>query len=249
MNKSNEKHWFAEWFDSAYYHILYEKRDEQEATLFIDRLVDYLQIQPHHKILDLACGKGRHAIYLNKKGFDVEGVDLSAESIKHNKQYENDRLHFAVADMRNTYKPITFDFILNLFTSFGYFDDETDNQKVVNAMKQGLKSDGLLVIDFMNVHKTIKNLVPHQTITRQNIDFKLARYLHKGFITKDIFFTDGQQSYQFQERVKALDMSHFAEYFAEAGLSLKQTFGDYELSPFSADTSDRLIMIVENKQE
>jgi cyclopropane fatty-acyl-phospholipid synthase-like methyltransferase len=88
------KEWFSSWFDSPYYHILYKERDDKEAQLFMDQLSSYLQIQPEHHIMDLACGKGRHAIYLNQKGFEVTGVDLSPQSIAFAKIYENAHLHF-----------------------------------------------------------------------------------------------------------------------------------------------------------
>ena len=73
--------WFANWFDSPYYHTLYKNRDEKEAQVFIDNLIDYLQIHKGSKLIDIACGKGRHAKYFNKKGMDVVGVDLSQNSI------------------------------------------------------------------------------------------------------------------------------------------------------------------------
>src|SRR5688500_2509825 len=117
-----EQEWFSTWFDSPYYHILYNNRDEQEAEQFMDKLLAYLHPKPHEKVLDLACGKGRHSVYLNQKGFDVTGIDLSEQSIAYARQFENERLHFAVHDMREVYQPETFDFILNLFTSFGYFE-------------------------------------------------------------------------------------------------------------------------------
>ena len=124
--------WFEDWFDSKYYHILYKHRDYQEAQSFIDKLVDYLQLNEEQKILDLACGKGRHSIYLNKKGLDVMGVDLSPESIKHASQFENPKLKFEVCDMRDVVKPDYFDIVLNLFTSFGYFEDEADQFKTID---------------------------------------------------------------------------------------------------------------------
>ena len=73
--------WFANWFDSSYYHILYKNRDEKEAELFIDNLVQHLQIPQGSTLIDIACGKGRHATYFNSLGLDVIGIDLSPNSI------------------------------------------------------------------------------------------------------------------------------------------------------------------------
>ena len=96
--------WFINWFDSPYYHLLYKNRDEKEAQVFIDDLMQYLQIPQGSKLIDIACGKGRHAIYFNKKGMDVVGVDLSSNSISYAKEHENSTLQFEVHDMREVYK-------------------------------------------------------------------------------------------------------------------------------------------------
>ena len=89
----SEKEWFTSWFDSPFYHILYKDRDYTEAQQFMDNLTNYLNIPEGGKILDLACGKGRHSIYLITLGYNITGIDLSANSITHAKQFENDVSH------------------------------------------------------------------------------------------------------------------------------------------------------------
>jgi SAM-dependent methyltransferase len=120
--------WFGTWFDSDYYHLLYKDRDYTEAENFVEKLAIHLKPNTADLILDLACGKGRHSIHLNALGFDVEGSDYSTNSIKYAKQFENKRLKFYEHDMRLSF-PRKYDFILNLFTSFGYFDTETEHIK------------------------------------------------------------------------------------------------------------------------
>ena len=137
-----KKEWFGEWFESPYYHILYKHRDHEEAKAFIDRLNDFFQWTLSDKILDLACGKGRHSIYLNKKGLDVVGLDLSTENVKASKAHENSRLHFYVHDMREMFRSEEFDYILNLFTSFGYFDTQRENEQVICSGAKALKKRG-----------------------------------------------------------------------------------------------------------
>ena len=118
------KDWFSEWFDSRYYHILYKNRDQQEAERFLKNLSKLELFKKNSKIIDIACGKGRHSLFLSELGYDVTGVDLSKNSIKHAKQFEKENLKFDVADMRETYKNNSFDISLNLFTSFGYFNNK-----------------------------------------------------------------------------------------------------------------------------
>ncbi|MFS8082300.1 MAG: class I SAM-dependent methyltransferase, partial [Ginsengibacter sp.] len=111
--------WFKEWFNSPYYHKLYFNRDKVEAADFINRLVGYLNPPADSKMLDMACGKGRHSIQLASKGFDVTGVDLSEDSILSAKKFENNHLHFFVHDMRLPFWINYFDYGFNFFTSFG----------------------------------------------------------------------------------------------------------------------------------
>ena len=92
--------WYASWFDTPYYHILYKDRDYEEAQAFMDNITQYLNLEQGAKVLDLACGKGRHSLYLNKLGYDVTGADLSANSIAEASKYENKTLHFRIHDMR-----------------------------------------------------------------------------------------------------------------------------------------------------
>jgi len=86
--------WFKDWFNSHYYHLLYQNRDEQEALDFIQKLIAHLNPMPAAKMLDVACGKGRHSKALADYGFDVTGIDLSEESIAEAKEQEADNLHF-----------------------------------------------------------------------------------------------------------------------------------------------------------
>lgn len=234
--------WYASWFDTPYYHILYADRDHAEAHQFMDNLVHYLNLPEQGKILDLACGKGRHSIYLNSLGFDVTGVDLSENSIAYAKKHENKTLHFDVHDMCKPYNE-KFDAVFNLFTSFGYFDKSEDNLNTIKAIKEDLNECGFGVIDFMNVDFVIDNLVPEDVKTIGGIDFHQTRYLENGHIIKDIRFRDQGEDYIFQERVRAKTLSDFEELFEQAGVYLLDVFGDYKLRKFHKDSSERLIMI------
>lgn len=241
MQKEKDN-WYASWFNTPYYHILYKDRNHREAALFMNRLTKFLKLKPNDTILDLACGRGRHAKYLYKKGFNVTGVDLSEESIRYAKQYEKNRLHFEVHDMCFPY-PQKFDAVFNLFTSFGYFKNESDNLRTIEAIKAELKESGYGVIDFLNTELAIKNLVPSEKKKMENIVFDIKKFVANGHIFKEIRFKDLDKEYLFTERVKALTLKDFKEYFSEAQVKLKHTFGDYQLNPFDPKKSERLILI------
>ena len=241
MNKST-KHWYISWFDTPYYHILYKDRDYSEAQGFMDNLTNYLNLPDNGKILDLACGKGRHSVYLNKLGYDVTGVDLSEQSINYAKQYENDTLKFKVHDMS---KPLNdkFDAVFNLFTSFGYFDDESCNLNTIKAIKSELNEFGIGVIDFMNTNYVTSNLVAQDVKSVDGIDFYQKRRAENGFSMKDISFEIDGEKFNFQECVRAFILEDFENLFEKAGVHLLDVFGDYNLNKYLSESSERLIMI------
>lgn len=234
--------WYASWFDTPFYHILYKDRDHSEAQLFMDNLTQYLNIPEGGSILDLACGKGRHSVYLNSLGYDVTGIDLSENSIAYAKQYENDTLKFEVHDMCKPYQQ-QFDAVFNLFTSFGYFDREEDNLNTIKAIKTDLNSTGFGVIDFLNTEYIIDHLVPEDSKTIEGIEFHQKRYLESGYLFKDIHFEHQGTEYKFQERVKAFKLEDFEALFEQAGVFLLDVFGDYKLRKFQSKSSERLVMI------
>jgi len=235
--------WFKSWFNTSYYHLLYNKRDYKEARFFMSNLVSYLKLKQDDSILDLACGKGRHAIFLNSLGFDVTGLDLSENSINDALKSANDSLHFRVHDMRQPFVK-KYNAIFNLFTSFGYFETDEEDIRVLRNIKNGLKPNGIAVIDYLNITKSIAQLIPHEIQKRDAIDFDIKRDIKNGFINKEISFTDKENSFTFTEHVKCLDLITFKKYLKASGLKLIAVFGDYNLQDFDAKTSDRLILIV-----
>lgn len=241
------KEWFGEWFDSPYYHILYQYRDTTEAQHFIDNLASFMHFAKNAKLLDLACGKGRHSIYLNQKGFWVEGVDLSPQSIAEAQKHTNSTLQFAVHDMRKVYKSNAFDVVLNMFTSFGFFDTDEEHIKAIQAVASALTPNGHFVIDFFNTYKVMDALVYENTEQRGDITFHLKRYIENGVIIKDIHFKDLGRSFHFQERVKALKEQDFRHFFDLAGLQVLHLFGNYQLDFFDKIDSERMIFIVQKR--
>lgn len=234
--------WFSSWFDTPYYHILYKERNYREAQVFMDNLTHYLNLPEKAKVLDLACGKGRHSIYLNQLGFDVIGADLSENSIIEASKQSNETLHFKVHDMREPFEE-KYDAIFNLFTSFGYFENDDDNLTTLKAIKESLSDYGFAVIDFMNVNQVINNLVPEEVKTVDGIDFHLKRYVADGHIFKEIDFEDKGQKFHYTEKVKALTLQDFESMMEEAGIYLLDIFGDYKLKKFHKTESERLILI------
>ncbi|HAA12365.1 MAG TPA: SAM-dependent methyltransferase [Cytophagales bacterium] len=245
MEKTTE--WFGEWFNSPYYHILYKHRDFEEAQAFIDVLSRYFEFSSEDHILDLACGKGRHSIYLNQKGLRVSGIDLSDQNIAYASKYSNNRLHFEVHDMRLPFHPDTFTHVLNLFTSFGYFDTDEEHQQAIKRVAESLHPGGYFLLDFLNPYVVINQLQPSEKKEVEGIHFLIHKRFEEGYIIKDIRFEADQKSHHYFERVKAIRRWDFERYFQQAGLSLSGTFGDYLLNPYEAESSDRMIFIAKKE--
>jgi SAM-dependent methyltransferase len=238
--------WFQSWFDSKYYHQLYAHRDHQEAENFIGRMLQELNLPPSSYILDLACGKGRHAIAMQKKGYRVTGLDLSpnsiAEAIKNCPGHETE---FYVHDMRIPFRIRYYDLVVNLFTSFGYFEGNSDEIKTLKAMRMALKPGGLIIMDYFNALKVIPSLPRKGELKKNNILFQWTTERQGDFVVKSIEVTEHEKNFRFIEKVRLIQPEEFHRLLMNAGLKITRTFGDYQLGDFHSENSDRFIFIAE----
>ena len=246
MERKDDSAWYSTWFDSPFYHILYQHRNHSEAEKAVNTLLAFAGVEKGSVVMDLCCGKGRHAVLLEKAGNIVTGLDLSPANINYCKSLENDNLHFDVHDMREVYEVDKFDYVFNLFTSFGYFDDQ-GNEQTLLAIKEGLKASGKVIIDFLNVIPVIKALPAEEIISLDGINFHILKYVENNRIYKQIKFTHEGHDYSFCEEVNALQLSDFERYFEHTGFKLLSVSGDYDGSLFDEHQSKRLILLAERK--
>lgn len=240
-----KKEWFVTWFDSPYYHILYKNHDEKEAKSALQNLRQALQPAPGARILDLACGKGRYARYLAEEGYDVTGLDISPHSIAFARQFETDNLSFFQHDMRRPFRTRYYDAVMNMFTSFGYFQHEREHQLVLHNVSKNLRPEGKFLLDYFNAAWVGQHFLPTETNILDGIEFHLTKWVEAQYIFKRIEFDAAGRHYDFQERVRLFALDDFQKLFSAAGLHICQTYGDYGLSEYNADTSKRLILIAE----
>lgn len=241
--------WFEDWFNSPYYHQLYKHRDEQEAERFLQQLMAYLHPVPGARMIDWACGKGRHCKVLNDMGFDVTGVDLSEASIQEALLEENEFLHFYRHDMRMPFRINYYDYALNMFTSFGYFLTRREHDSAIHSMAIGLRKGGTLVMDYINVKKAGLELPQsYQQKESEDLVFQIAKWQDEEHIFKQIQVADapaGKLRHLFTERVAKFTLHDFSEMMGYQGLQIREIFGDYHLAPFDAAVSPRLIIIAD----
>jgi SAM-dependent methyltransferase len=237
--------WFAAWFDSPYYPLLYQHRSEAEAHQAVHNLASYLRLDAGAPVLDLACGSGRHSRTLADMGYRVTGLDLSPQSIERAQQLVPEAA-FRVQDMRQLDAKAQFQAVFNFFTSFGYFTHEADNLAVLNGVQRALVPGGHLLLDFFNANRVLQHIAQHPTgefMSPTGPVFRWHKQVHHGVIVKDIEVEDGPELFHYQERVQALRLPDFEALFAQTGLRLVSTLGGYDAQPFEEATSERLIVI------
>ncbi|MGB0429737.1 MAG: class I SAM-dependent methyltransferase [Bacteroidia bacterium] len=231
-----------DWFGSDYYLKLYKNRNHKEAEQFLDTLLNYLDAPKSSRVIDVCCGRGRHSIYLSKMGYQVLGIDAAEKSIEYAQKYEQPNLRFKVKNILSEFADNEFDLALNVFTSFGYFNNDSDSFESLNNIGKGLKPNGQLIIDYLNQNHVVKNLKPADNILIDGVEYDIKRWADNRFIRKEIKVVDGQAQYIFNEQVRRFDFNDFSKMLLKAGFKVKATFGDYGLHKFEYEQSSRLII-------
>lgn len=243
-----EREWYKGWFNSPYYHKLYFERDEKEAQQFISRLIEHLQPAPGSRMLDVACGRGRHSKFLASKGFDVTGIDISADSINYAKASENEHLHFFQHDMRLPFWVNYFNYAFNFFTSFGYFATRREHDDAIRTITQSLKPGGFVLFDFLNVHYVEERLVHNEVKKVDGTEYEIHRWHDDHFFYKKIIVHDPalEVPLEFTEKVSKLSLGDFTDMLSYQKVQVTEIFGDYELNRYDIRQTPRMIILAEH---
>jgi len=237
--------WYKDWFNSPYYHKLYFDRDEKEAEGFIEELLTHLSPPPYSRMLDVACGKGRHSKFLSSKGYNVTGIDISIDSINYAKQFEDDNLHFYVHDMRLLFWINYYDYAFNFFTSFGYFSTRREHDDAVRTIAGSLKENGILLFDYLNVHY-IEDRLKHTEIKMiDETKYAINRWQDEMHFYKKIVVTDPQleKPIEYTEKVAKFSLGDFTDMLAFQHMQIVEVFGDYQLKPYDVRRTPRMIIV------
>jgi SAM-dependent methyltransferase len=242
-----EQAWYKNWFNSPFYHKLYFERDEHEANAFIRKMIAHLQPKSGSRMLDVACGKGRHSKTLALLGYSVTGIDISTDSIAFAKQFEKDNLDFFVHDMRLPFRGNYFDYAFNFFTSFGYFNTRREHDDAIRTIAKSLKPGGVFVIDYLNVHYAEARLVHNELKKIDETVYEIHRWDDEKHFYKKIIITDPSlpQPFENTERVAKFSLGEFTDMLAFQGLQVKEVFGDYQFNKYDIKNTPRLILIAE----
>jgi SAM-dependent methyltransferase len=237
--------WFESWFNSPYYHLLYFERNEAEARAFIDRLLFIINPHPGSRMLDIACGKGRHSLALAEKGFDVTGIDISPFMIREALKLSQENLEFFVHDMRLPFRINYYHYAFNFFTSFGFFNTRREHEDALRTFSNAILPGGELVIDYLNVHYVESHLVHRDKKEIQGIEFYITRWMDEHFFYKKIEIEDEklEEPLVFTEKVTKFSLGDFTEMLAYQGLQVDEVYGNYYLGHYDLYKSPRMIII------
>jgi len=241
--------WYKEWFGAEYLE-LYAHRDENEAERHV-AFVEKVMLVPNHPgpraVLDLACGAGRHTEKLRRHGFRALGVDLSLTLLA-----QAPGLPRTAGDMcRLPFKSASFDWVLNFFTSFGYFETERQNFQVLEEIERVLAPGGRFLIDLFNREQVIKNLVAEETQERGRYRAVIERWFDPSTerVNKRIHLharddpeRPGETIRTFLESVRAYRPDEVTIGLKWAGLEVESLYGNFERESFQHD-SERLILV------
>lgn len=240
-----ENPWYREWFDTDYYHLLYNKRNDAEAEAFVTLLHRHLNLPAGAKVADIACGKGRHSRVLAALGCEVWGFDLSPNSIAYAEGLQTPHTHFRVQDIRDPYTENHFHAAFNLFTSFGYFESREDDIRCIRNIFQMLDPGGYFVQDYINGVMYIPDLPMEGTEIRGEVTFQFRKTFEDSHIKKCIHVSDHGQELDFAEKVKIYSAENLQEMHTSCGFKVSAVFGDYNLQTYNPASSPRIIIVSE----
>jgi len=234
--------WYKNWFGKDYLKV-YSHRNQKEAQQLVQLIFPNINLKSDAQILDIGCGQGRHLSIFAEKQFKITGIDLSRVllTIAKENNSDNPSAKFIQADMR--YLPFNskFDLILNLFTSFGYFEKDESNISVLRQINKLLKKSGSFVFDYFNANYVKENLVPKHKEEVGEIIVEQERFIENSRVKKKISLTKKGEQSIYYESVKLYSPEEIYDMLRLVNLRTNKTFGNYNGSPFDKQSPRLLI--------
>jgi SAM-dependent methyltransferase len=224
--KSGESDWFEKWFGEEYLAV-YPHRDSREAERAVDFLHGVLQGRAIDRVLDLACGAGRHSRALGRHWWTT-GFDLS-ETLLLVARREAKEACYVRGDMRVLpFRQGAFSLVVNLFTSFGYFSEDADHRTVLAEVASVLSRGGIFVLDYLNAEQVVANLEPRDERRVNDLVIEQERSITADgkFVEKKITLRGKNKS--FVERVRLFSRTQLEALLEDAGFAVEKVFGDYD---------------------
>lgn len=254
MPEKPDKEWFTEWFNHPLYLRVYSHRDEAEARTCLEAIVHKTGLEnltpSDIRVMDIACGAGRHALEFARLGFTTTANDLSPfllECTRSQAARENISIECTRQDMRHISVENTYDLVVQLFSSFGYFKTKKEDLQVLRNVHRALKKDGRYILDLINPVYLKKNLNPSSSRTIDDLIVSEQRRIEADRVIKQITIRSPDDSVTFEESVRLYRIEIIGDLLASAGFEIKEIFGDYEGSAFDEQTSPRLLLFARKR--
>ncbi len=247
------KEWFEKWFSNKLYLDVYKDRDEQDARMFINLIQRNTNLTAGKKVLDVCCGQGRHSIEFGRRGYNVLGIDISEILIERarsalKRECERElKVRFEIEDMRTFSYKNSFDAAVNIFSSFGYFDNDIENFVVFDNIRSSLKKKGLFVFDFLNATYLKKNIISESKNKIGGKTIIQQRQITSDYVVKYIYIDKIKNKPDFFERIKLYSFEEFRKQFEFHGFKICKVFGDYCGNKYIKDKSGRIIIFAEKQ--
>ena len=241
------------WYEHSFgddYKVVYRHRNWKQAAQEVSRMVGWLQLPEEARLLDVGCGMGRHALALHALGYRVSGVDLSEALLREARDQDQEQsVTWVQGDMRQLpFEDASFDATVNLFTSFGYFDSEKDNEAVLRQLRRVLRPGGKFLIDYLNPVQVRRTLVPHSERVDEQTGWRIIeeRQVDEQWVRKHITIRlqDGGERH-YDEQVRLYELDWFTSQLQAANLRVTELYGNYDGSRYNEQQSKRLIMVGE----
>jgi SAM-dependent methyltransferase len=240
------KEWYKDWFASEEYLKVYSHRNQNDAKKLINLIFNNITIPKNSIILDAACGMGRHSILLSRLGHTVFGFDLSRSFLKiavESNSDSNTNANFFCADIRHVLFKKSFALILNLFTSFGYFESDIENFRFIRNSNLFMRENGYFILDYMNKNFLTNNLIQKTRKEYDDFDVIEEREIKGDRVIKNIIINREGKKKIFLESVKLYSVNKIEDEFRKSEYKLVRLFGDYDGNDFSNTNSQRVIFI------
>ncbi len=254
MSDKPEKEWFAEWFNHPLYLRVYSHRDDAEAKTCLETIIQKTELESltpsDIRVMDIACGAGRHALELARRGFATTANDLSPfllECTRARAEQENISIQCTRQDMRHIVAENTYDLVVQLFSSFGYFKTRKEDLQVLQNVHRALKKDAWYVLDLINPVYLKKHLKPSSSRTIDDLTVSEKRRIEDDCVIKQITISSPDESITFEESVRLYEHEAIDEMLGSAGFTIEKIFGDYEGSAYDEKTSPRMMIFVRKK--
>jgi ubiquinone/menaquinone biosynthesis C-methylase UbiE len=245
--------WYDEFFDEHYLDYWSQILPQERTSREVRFIVEQMGVPDGGAVLDLCCGQARHAVELAKLGYDVTGLDLNEFLLEAGREFsktEGVSIRFVQGDMREIPFENQFEAVVNLFTAFGYFEDEAENQRALAGVCRALKPGGRFLIDQSHVLQAARDFQPRVwkefsdgTVLAEERSFDAERVRYR---TRAVFIKpDGRRAERCND-IRCYTCAELSAMLRRAGLEPVAVFGNFRGRPLEL-TSKRLIIISEKR--